>query len=199
MILENYYYYFEKVLSDEVCDMIMEIGKNKQEIKAGLRDKTIEKDLSKIRNSNIAWLDEKFIYDCVHPFVHEANQKAGWNFKWDYSESCQFTKYDTNQFYEWHSDQNNIPFNHPEDKNFHGKIRKLSVTVSLSNPDEYEGGNLEFDFRNNETGNNKKLCEEIRPRGSIVVFPSFVFHRVTPVTKGIRYSLVMWNLGYPYQ
>ena len=44
-----------------------------------------------------------------------------------------------------------------------------------------------------------KACTEIRPRGSIIVFPSFCWHRVAPVTKGTRYSLVMWNLGRPFR
>ena len=44
-----------------------------------------------------------------------------------------------------------------------------------------------------------KVCEEIRPKGSIIVFPSFLYHQVTPITKGTRYSLVMWVLGRPWQ
>ena len=90
---------------------------------------------------------------------------------------------------------------YPQD---HGKIRKLSVTISLNDPDEYDGGNLEFDFRNQvDWERNKKSkiksCTEIRPRGSGIVFPSFVWHRVSPVTRGTRYSLVVWNLGYPFK
>ena len=86
----------------------------------------------------------------------------------------------------------------------HGKIRKLSVTVSLNDPSEYDGGNLEFDFRNDfDFDRNRKHkikeCTEIRPRGSIIIFPSFVWHRVNPVTRGTRYSLVMWNLGWPFK
>ena len=91
-----------------------------------------------------------------------------------------------------------------DDKNSHGKIRKLSVTISLNDPDEYDGGNLEFDFRNQiDWEKNKKAriksCAEIRPRGSVIVFPSFCWHRVAPVTRGTRYSLVIWNLGYPFR
>ena len=86
-------------------------------------------------------------------------------------------------------------------KNTLGKIRKLSATVSLSDSKEYSGGDLEFDFRNinPDKGHNRKICKEIKPKGSIVVFPSHVWHRVTPVTKGTRYSLVIWNLGYPFR
>ena len=199
MILKNHYYYFKSALSDNVCDMIMSLGKTKVEKVADLGREAKNEDLSKIRNSNIAWLNDKFIYDVIHPYVNEANKRAGWNFKWDYSEACQFTKYETNQFYEWHPDQGSMPHNNPDNKSIHGKIRKLSVTVSLSDPKDYEGGNLEFDFRNKSHEEHKVECKEIRPRGSIIVFPSFVFHRVTPVTRGTRYSLVCWSVGKPFK
>ena len=55
-----------------------------------------------------------------------------------------------------------------------------------------------FDFRNSDKGKNVKNVPEFRKKGSIIVFPSFIYHRVTPVTEGTRYSLVTWNLGYPY-
>jgi PKHD-type hydroxylase len=70
----------------------------------------------------------------------------------------------------------------------------------LSAPEDYEGGELEFDFRNMDPDKPTiRKCAEIKPRGSIVVFPSHVWHRVKPVTKGTRYSLVIWNLGYPFR
>jgi PKHD-type hydroxylase len=69
----------------------------------------------------------------------------------------------------------------------------------LSDKKEYKGGNLEFDFRNTESGKpNIVKCIEFMPRGSVIVFPSFIYHRVTPVTNGTRYSLVAWNLGNPF-
>jgi PKHD-type hydroxylase len=59
---------------------------------------------------------------------------------------------------------------------------------------------LEFDFRNGEPEDDRtKLCTEIYKKGSIVVFPSFVWHRVKPVVEGTRYSLVIWNCGYPFK
>ena len=45
-----------------------------------------------------------------HPYIHEANQKAGWNFDWDWSESCQFTKYGVGQYYGWHCDSWDKPY-----------------------------------------------------------------------------------------
>jgi PKHD-type hydroxylase len=158
------------------------------------------KDLKKKRDSNIVWLNDRWIYKEIQPFIHQANKLAGWNFDWDFSESCQFTKYKLNQFYDWHCDSWEAPYINPDNKETHGKIRKLSVTCSLSDPKNYKGGELEFDFRNMDPDKPTiRKCAEIAARGSIVVFPSHVWHRVKPVTKGTRYSLVIWNLGYPFK
>ena len=80
-------------------------------------------------------------------------------------------------------------------------MRKLSVTVSLSDPKDYEGGFLQFDLRNKGEINTSEVitCKEIMSRGSIVVFPSYTWHRVSPVTKGTRLSLVQWNFGPGYK
>jgi PKHD-type hydroxylase len=144
-------------------------------------------------------LNDRWIYKEVQPYIHQANNSAGWNFDWNFSESCQFTKYKLNQFYDWHCDSWEQPYNNPDNPNTHGKIRKLSVTCSLSDPKDYKGGELEFQFRNVDDPTPTRPCLEILPRGSIVVFPSFVWHRVKPVTEGTRYSLVIWNLGYPFK
>ena len=219
MLLKNYYYYFKSALSPKFCDEVLKYGKlhtmqdavthvnaKDKDFKTTMDEMTNDEKthVLKKRKSNIAWMNDRWIYQQIHPYIHEANEKAGWNFQWDFSESCQFTKYDTGQFYDWHSDGHPTPYKSLENDNMKGKIRKLSVTVSLNDPNEYEGGNLEFDFRNgkdyqDEDKNSIRTCTEIRPKGSIVVFPSFVWHRVTPVTKGTRYSLVMWNLGWPFK
>ena len=79
-----------------------------------------------------------------------------------------------------------------------GLIRKLSVSLVLSDKNEYQGGDLNFAYQTeyNEIRNIKLNNLEI---GTMVVFPSFLWHRVKPVTKGIRYSLVIWNCGYPFR
>ena len=75
------------------------------------------------------------------------------------------------------------------------KLRKLSITVNLTNPGEYSGGEFEID-RGPHFGNERYYTvTEIRPRGSIIVFPAFVYHQVTPITWGERKSLVMWTMG----
>ena len=212
MNLQNYYYYFQSVLTPRFCDELIKYGTTQQDqlaltggqtnkINKGkpLDDKDII-DLKKKRDSNIVWLDDRWIYKEIQPIIHQANKLAGWNFDFDWSESCQFTKYKLNQFYDWHCDSWDAPYNDPNKPNIHGKIRKLSVTCSLSDPKDYKGGELEFDFRNMDPDKpTVRKCAEIKPRGSIVVFPSHVWHRVKPVTKGTRYSLVIWNLGYPFK
>tara|TARA_R100000742_G_C4270966_1_gene89770 strand:- start:849 stop:1529 length:681 start_codon:yes stop_codon:yes gene_type:complete len=226
MNLNNYYYYFKSVLSHKFCDDVIKHAKNKNKNKllgtTGKQSKEIEKiqkkygdinnkliqkklskktitDLKKQRNSNIVWLNEKWIYNQILPFVHEANRQAGWNFDWDWSEDIQFTIYKKNQFYDWHCDSSHIPYNNLNNLNYHNKIRKLSVTCSLSDPKDYKGGDLQFQFRNKDNPKTIITCNEILSKGSIVVFPSFVWHRVRPITKGTRHSLVLWNLGYPYK
>ena len=212
MNLKNYYYYFQSALTPKFCDEIIKYGITQQEelaLTGGQTRKINEgkslseedlKDLKKKRDSNIVWLSDRWIYKEIQPYIHEANRLAGWNFDWDYSEACQFTKYKLNQFYDWHCDSWENVYENKDNKDTYGKIRKLSVTCSLSPPEDYEGGELEFDFRNTDPDKPAiRKCAEIKPRGSIVVFPSHVWHRVKPVTKGTRYSLVIWNLGYPFR
>ena len=214
MNLTNYFYYWQSAIPPRICDMIIRYGKEQKKnevmaITGGLgRDRDLNKapltkdeikDLKKKRDSNIVWFNDRWVYREIQPYVHQANKNAGWNFNWDYSESCQFTIYKKGQYYDWHCDSWDKPY--AVDGPTKGKIRKLSVTVSLTDPKEYKGGELQFDFRNldpNKKSNIKK-CTEILSKGSLVVFPSFVWHRICPVKKGERKSLVIWNLGWPFK
>lgn len=211
MNLQNYYYYFQSALTPRFCDELLKYGKSQQEqlaLTGGQTNKVNQGkpldekdilDLKKKRDSNIVWLSDRWIYKEIQPYIHQANRLAGWDFDWSFSEACQFTKYGPGQHYGAHCDSWEAPYDNPSNPDTHGKIRKLSVTCSLSDPSEYEGGELEFQFRNQDDPTPKKKCVEILPRGSICVFPSFVWHEVRPVTKGIRYSLVIWSLGYPFR
>jgi PKHD-type hydroxylase len=209
MNLTNYYWYFQSAVPSRICDDISKYGKQLQEqmaVTGGYGGKKLNqkqiKDLKKKRDSNIVWMNDRWIYKEIQPYIHTANANAGWNFEWDFSESCQFTKYKKGQYYDWHCDSWDRPYirQHPNDPS-HGKIRKLSVTVTLSDPKDYKGGELEFDFRNMDPDKKPNIlkCKEILPKGSLVVFPSFVWHRVCPVKSGERNSLVIWNLGYPFK
>lgn len=194
-----------------------------------LTAKGIDEKKTYVRDSHVTFIDTPWLYDLIWPFIRTANKNAGWNFDWDFTEEMQFTKYGANQFYGWHTDSSYEPFTKfdpqihpihknpdgtpflnqfgetmPEDHNktsnpnMIGKIRKISVTVSLNDPAEYEGGNLQFDFGPHKA-ERYLTCTEIRPKGSVIVFPSHVYHQVTPVTKGTRYSLVCWSLGAPFK
>ena len=214
MNLSNYYYYFQSAIPPRICDLIVQYGKaekqrEQQAITGGYgRDRNLQKnpltdneinDIKKKRDSNIVWMNDRWIYKEIQPYIHQANINAGWNFEWDYSESCQFTKYKLNQYYDWHCDSWDKPYVEPGPTQ--GKIRKLSVTVSLSSPKDYKGGELEFDLRDQDPDKkpNIHICKQILTKGSLVVFPSFVWHRVKPVTSVTRYSLVIWNLGRPFK
>ena len=215
MNLSNYFWYFKSALTPRFCDEVIEYALAKKETMAvtgglgqdrDLKKKPLNKDeirnLKYKRNSDVVWLDDAWIYKEIHPYVHQANKNAGWNFEWDRSESCQFTKYKLNQYYDWHCDSWNKVYETKGPDN--GKIRKLSMTCQLTDGSEYSGGELEFDFRQyspqmRDEAQHLKKVTEILPKGSIIVFPSFVWHRVKPVTKGVRYSLVVWHWGYPFK
>lgn len=173
-----------------------------------------------IRDSEVAWLREQWLYDLILPLVAKANEDAGWKYDLNGAEAFQFTVYHPGGFYGWHTDSGSdhnakykryIPGvspvdengkrmkNYIEDKTMIGKIRKLSLTINLNAPGEYDGGNLKFDFGPHSVSGRFHECEEIRPQGSAIVFPSYINHQVTPITRGTRYSLVLWNLGYPFK
>ena len=200
------YWFFENAVTDKFCDDVIKYANEKKESLAltGIRTdpskltQDEKLDLMKTRDSNIAWLSEQWIYKEIQPYVNDANKNAGWNFDWDYSEACQFTKYKLNQHYGWHRDSFNEPYGEDKMPGYRNKVRKLSVTCLLSDENEYEGGNLEFQTRDQDDPSIVTTTEKIKKKGTIIVFPSYTWHRVTPVTKGTRYSLVVWNLGNPF-
>ena len=191
------YWYFTSVLSKDFCQEIINCGlKKSPELatvgavgkKEPFFSKKEIKKIKKFRYSDIVWLDEPWIYQEILPYVKIANNASGWNYQWHQSESAQFTIYKKNQYYKWHQDSDYSDSN---------TLRKLSVSISLSDPKDYKGGILEIDNRRLNVKKSVFQVKEILPQGSIVVFPSYLWHRVTPVTKGVRYSAVIWALGKP--
>ena len=210
MNLPNYYWYFKAALTPRFCDEVIKYASEKKESLAltgrfgkgrNFNKEPLNKDeirdLKYKRNSNVTWLDDRWIYKEIHPYLKAANKESGWNFQIKYSQACQFTKYKLNQYYDWHCDS----FGEP---NSDGTVRKLSMTCQLTDGSEYKGGELEFDFRDydpplRDESQHLKKAIEILPKGSIIVFPSFVWHRVKPVRQGVRYSLVSWHVGDPFK
>ena len=199
MELENYYWCFQGALPHRICDDIVAYGKALKEetgVTFGYDPENMtpnqQKQLERKRNSNVVWMNPQWIYRELHPLVGEANRNAGWNYHWDWSESCQFTKYDGSkkQHYDWHTDAGTRIYEN-------GKVRKLSMIVALVDGSQYEGG----DFEINTSSPDKEeiyVIKDAKIKGTVVVFPSFVWHRVKPVTSGTRYSLVNWHQGRPF-
>jgi len=132
---------------------------------------------TKKRKSSIVWAPQLSLIWCVcNSFILEANARAEWNYYLGYLEQIQLTKYASDEYYDWHVDTAN-----PDENDIQ---RKLSVSILLNDPNEYEGGNFEFEN-----------CSIDLKQGSVLVFPSFLKHRVAPVTSGIRYSAVSWMHG----
>lgn len=161
-------------------------------------NKKEKKFLYETRKSDVVWLTDPWIYRLIHPVIREANKRTGWNYQWDFSENNQFTIYNKGQYYGWHSDGWVHPYNSPEDPGKHGKIRKLSSTILLNDASEFKGGEFEFDYRNTVEESKHKVTE-LTEAGDMIIFPSYIWHRVNPVKSGTRYSLVSWHLGWPFK
>jgi PKHD-type hydroxylase len=137
-------------------------------------------DVSK-RRTDIIWQDAMQPLGCIaKAYINAANQAAGWNYGLSVQDNTQIGRYKSTDegCYDWHTDAG-IPEN--------GIQRKLSISILLADPSEFEGGELQF----KGIEDHKILTKQ----GSIVVFPSFIEHKVTPVTKGVRYSAVTWASG----
>ncbi len=183
--IQTNYYWFENAFLNEEYDYINNLKGLYPFEKAKVVDDTINED-HKARKSQIKWLyhDEKsdWLYSKIENMVMEANQV--WNFDlYSIRDSIQYTEYyEGGGHYDWHMDIGPYPINN----------RKISITIQLSDPDDYVGGDLEI-----WTGNGLQTCA--RQKGSALLFPSYMLHRVTPVTSGTRKSLVLWVGGSPYR
>lgn len=202
------YWTFKKILPINFCDDVIKFARSLEKTKkekgqtfGSIEDHTVfkkrnNKKLNKQRDSSIIWLDDLWIHKELNDVANVANKEANWHLQWHTGEFIQFTEYGINQHYDWHQDRLVEP------RNVGGRLdntnRKLSLTVSLSDPKDYEGGILEFCTI--EHGKLKIYkCTDILEKGSVCVFPSDIWHRVTPVTKGKRLSLVKWLSGNPLQ
>ena len=210
MFSTNEWYYFTEGLDKETCNKIRNSAKGKWEksvvdTKKGTTDEErisgeklilgIDKNL---RISDVVWAADQWIYDTIWPFMEEANERTGWKYDIRSAEEMQITRYKKGGFYYFHKDGKGdhlSTYDLPDSEFLHGYVRKLSMSVLLNS--NYEGGEFQF------ATYNKEECEihtpEFNKTGSIVVFPSDMEHRVAPVTKGKRYSLVTWFLGPPFK
>jgi PKHD-type hydroxylase len=183
------YWFFEKALDKKLCEKIIKLGKSKKSKKGVVGgtqgQKNSQKNLS-LRNSGVRFFKEQWLWDIIRTYVNTANINSGWNFDLTQIEPVQFTSYKKTNHYGWHQDC--WPTADEQ-----GKNRKLSCVIQLSDPKKYEGGN--FEFYHWATALRKETLVKQKEQGTVIVFPSYNFHRVTPVTKGSRHSLVSWVKG----
>ena len=191
MLLKHNYFYFKKAVPIKTCKKILKAGRKKT-----IEQATIVKGTDKTRRDcKVAWISDKWIYDILNPFIHTANKEAGWNFQWDWNEPSQFTIYEKGHYYGWHVDQHFAPFK-DKSKNINGKIRKLSLTLQLTDKTKYEGGDFQFRWIESDKKDLTLITvDDAKDIGTVIVFPSFICHQVLPITKGKRESLVNWSLG----
>ena len=173
---------WEKELPHETCQKIINLGEERWDEAVVNKDTGSKIFDDRIRQSDIVWVNDEWIYDLVMPYMLTANEQAGWKYNIVSAEECQITRYTPGEFYTWHKDGLG---SHKEVYD-NGNTRKITISVTLNS--DFEGGELQF----------HGLTTHTLEAGSIVVFPSFLDHRVTPVTKGIRYSLIIWFLGPPF-
>jgi PKHD-type hydroxylase len=180
--LDHYnYYYFTNAFSDEEIKALHQVAGlfPKQ---PGLTGASADGGETEYRVSEISWLhetnDTMWIYNKISELAMAANQQM-WNYDiWGYHDSLQYTTYfDKGGHYDWHGDLG------PGMSN-----RKLSCVLQLSDPTEYDGGDLQFN-----TGS--QIVTVPKEKGTITFFSSFTLHRVTPVTRGKRQTLVTWLSG----
>ena len=141
-----------------------------------------------VRTNSIFPIEDEDFKKIVLSWIERANIESGWWFDIAGLENLQLSKYSEGEKYSWHYDL--IPGN---------KVRKLTFTVSLN--DDYEGGGIQFSWGQPNWKYKKRTIEEpaLNTKGKFVIFPSYYFHRVLPVTKGTRYSLTGWAYGPPFR
>jgi PKHD-type hydroxylase len=184
LAMNNVWEVWEGALTPAECDRILQRARTYPESAATVGFSSAQRDDHSYRTATVRWLDavrEADIVGRVMAFVQSSNRT---NFGVDIVApfDVQFTEYRASNsgHYDWPQDvwlESDRPYD-----------RKLSVVVQLSPVDAYEGGAFEFFGLENPGA-------RFAPRGSVLIFPSYLQHRVLPVRRGIRHSLVTWVEG----
>jgi PKHD-type hydroxylase len=178
-LVQYAYWKWDSVLSKEFCHSALE-----QIDWATSKNATITENKivnAKVRRTDIVWQESAQPLGCIAKcYMEMANQSAEWGYSLGSQERTQIGRYKSTDegYYDWHMDAG-VPQN--------GIQRKLSCVILLNDASEFEGGILQL-----KSMEDQNVLEK---QGTIVVFPSFIEHRVTPVTKGVRYTAVTWASG----
>ena len=178
----NLYAFWNNAFSKEECQTIINIAKNKGLIKGKTKEE------SDVRDSKISWLypvdDMDWVFRKVTDITLNLNERF---FKFDLfglNEGFQFTNYEAPSG----------KYGKHVDRGINMCVRKLSISIQLTNPEEYEGGELKL-----YDGEDDKANIMNKEQGTLILFPSYVLHEVMPVTKGTRNSLVTWVTGKQFK
>lgn len=193
------WYWFKSALTKEEVNKIIMLASElpiERATTIGNNGEVVEEnDPNGIRSSMVKWIpqnrDWSWLYQKLMDMAAEANDNL-WKFDLvSAPENIQYTEYyaHENGHYDWHQDIG------PGDL---GSKRKVSITIQLSESDEYEGGELQI-TSGGDTSNDWGAQTCPRGGGVAVLFPSYMMHRVSPVTKGTRRSLVLWVGGSHYR
>jgi len=171
------YVFWENGFSDEQLAAIIEMGNDAAQEPAVVADGRLVPD---VRDSRTGWIQPQYDW-LAEELVKAARSLNGQYYGfdlWGLAEPFQFTIYEPGQFYTWHLDVGDQG----------SSLRKLSMVLHLDDPKDYDGGQLQV-----QVGDTPMDCRS--DRGLLVAFPSWTLHRVTPVTRGRRRTLVVWVSG----
>jgi len=176
------------IFTVKLCKEIIDLSSTlkKEQGKIGHVGKEVGDNDKKSRQSTISWIDfnkMQPMYDDINNFIQKTNRNHFGFGDIQIREPAQITEYIKGGFYDWHTDTR-------VDMDSEPPVRKLSMTLLLNDPSEFEGGELQIAGVNNP---------KIMKQGHATIFASFLQHRITPVTRGVRRSLVMWFGGEPFK
>ncbi len=175
------------LFTPDQCQQIINCGRRQppQKAQVGMGKPGSGLDTKK-RITTISWIPFKEMqpmYNDINKFIKTANKNHFGFGDIQITEQAQFTEYPEGGFYDWHMDTDVVMQHEPP-------VRKISMTCLLSPESEFEGGDLEL-------GSEGKVAKI--KQGHAIFFASFIRHRVKPVIRGNRKSLVMWFGGPPFK
>lgn len=195
--MNQWWQLWTEFFTPDECRKIIEVGLLREATEATIGHGGPSNKDTNIRRSVVRWLDRRddelvWIMQKVEYAFQVANANA-FQFDLTYFHEVQFTEYTDEQEgkYDWHEDltwTRNSP-----------SRRKLSIVTQLSPENDYTGGDLEVSESQVNGKENLPDKDALRKQGSVFVFPSFLTHRVTPLVRGKRYSLVSWYEGPPFR
>jgi PKHD-type hydroxylase len=174
------------IFTPEQCQLIINAGRSEKQETAQVGGGSVGTIDTKVRTSHISWIPFKKMpemYKTIENLMHKTNNNHFGFDNMQLTEPAQYTEYPEGGFYDWHIDSDVEGKNEPP-------VRKISMTCLLSHESEFEGGGLEL-------MSDGKIA---RPKqGNAIFFASYIRHRVVPISKGVRKSLVMWFGGTPFK